>query len=561
MTLRRQESLISKNKNLIFNIMAAGVIGYTILLLFRIILGTFQMGDCPNEYREAANIFMTKSIIDGQNIYSLDVLNGENPGLIYLYGPLNSIIAAAISTVFPGNIVAIHYILAVVWMILGASLMARIVYENTSTYFPASVAFLFTIYCNWRYGYVYASPDALGLFLLILFVFVLTRKEFNAKPYLAAFIAIAAFFTKQYFAVIAVTGFLYYLFLSKIGTLKYALTGIITSAVLFVYISVRYPLYWTYALYFVKGVGAGAPSGDIKGTAHNISQISYIGALFIFLLLFTFLHVIEIIIRIVKMDIIIRFLFKEKNRPLISVENDEQIKTEILFFIQMAVAAMILYYIGNNAGAFGSYYLQLFIPGIIVPGLVAANDIRLNLGKWNKSKSTILIVLNAIMILYTINRAEPRLNIVHYSDVDRGLWLSAYDIIDMYRYEDNWYNPLAEYVVMYDNGYIYNTGMPFVVSEKYLNKYNSDKLAQKLFPYAGQIMSKHLEYREEVRNKVLRGDYALVMYMEDQDKVFTRDELAQRYRLFNTYPLKAGSWTWNLSLYVKSTDEILQTFE
>ena len=87
--------------------MAAGVIGYTILLLFRIILGTFQMGDCPNEYREVANIFMTKSIIDGQNIYSLDVLNGDNPGLIYLYGPLNSLIAAAISTIFPGSITEI----------------------------------------------------------------------------------------------------------------------------------------------------------------------------------------------------------------------------------------------------------------------------------------------------------------------------------------------------------------------------------------------------------------------------------------------------------------------
>lgn len=551
--------MTSNNKNLILNIMAAGVMVYAVLLLFNIFYNAFDTAAYPNEYREAANVYMTKSIVEGKNIYSLDVLESEEPGLIYLYGPLESIIAAIFVLLFRADMVLVHYMIAFIAMIIGAGMMARMVREHTSTYLPAAMAFLFTIYCNWRYGYIYAAPDALGLFLLILFLFVLTRKDTNvAKPYIGAVVAILSFFTKQYFAVIALTGFLYFLFLKKKDLIRYTLSGIIISAIAFVVINIRYPLYWTYNLYFLKGPGAGLPSGDVAGTAHNISQVKYIVALFFVLFLAAFLHIIIILYRIIRKEINISISLKDENIPFIRVSGDEHFCFEILFYIQMLVAAAILYYIGNNSGAFISYYLQLFVPALIVVGVVSADNISID-EKYlsNSLKFYIIITLNVLMCVYTIMRAEPRLIVTKMADIDRAYWNSLYECIAEYEHDEVYYNPLGVYPVIETDKYIYNTGMPFVISERFLDKYNESKFSQKLFPYAGRVMQQHLQYREKVRKKVLDGDYEMIMYMDDMDTLFSRHDMAGRYERIMEMPMKAGSWSWDMMIYLRKGDDTL----
>lgn len=534
---------------------------YAILLLFSIFTNAMDMAAYPNEYREVANIFMTQSIVNGENIYSLDVLSGEYPGLIYLYGPLNSVIAAAVSLFFPGKVVLVHYVLAFCEMVIAAVLMAKMAYEHTSTFFPASAAFLFTIYCNWRYGYIYAAPDTLGFMLLILFLFILTRKEFLGKPYLAAIIAIASFFTKQYFAVIALTGFLYYLFLPKKNLIKYAVSGIGISAILFVIIKIKLPLYFTYALCFLKGPGAGAPSQDTNGRIHNASQFSYIGGIFIFLFVFALMHLIVTVYRIVKKEIVLEIDIKNMNKPVFHFLHDENLDFEMLFCIQMFVALLILYYIGNNPGAFISYHMQLFMPGVIMVGVVAGDNIRLNLPIINKWKIVFLICANLLMCVYTIYRAQPRLLVTKCAEIDKEYWDELYDIIEEYHDEEIWYNPLGEYPEIYSASYKYNSGMPFVVSERFLEKYNKSEFSKKYFPHAGEIMKQHLDYRNEVIDKVKNGEYSLIMYMEDMDAVFTKEDLEIHYKLLTTLPLKAGSWTWDLELYVLATDDRISLAE
>lgn len=557
MIQRRQESLISKNRKLIFNIMAAGVMGYAILLLFSIFNNAIELAAYPNEYREAANIFMTQSIVNGENIYSLDVLNAENPGLIYLYGPLNSIIASIITIIVPDKIILVHYLLSFVEMVIGAVLMLVMVREHTSTFFPGSVAFLFSIFCNWRYGYIYAAPDTLGFMMLVLFLFILSRKEFAFKPYLASIIAIAAFFTKQYFAVIALTGFLYYLFLSKKNLIKYTLSGVVITAILFEIISVKFPLYFTYALYFLKGPGAGAPSQDTNGKIHNASQFSYLGGIFIFLFIFVLIHTLGIAYRIYKKEIQVVFNFREISEPFISFENDEDLNFEILFYIQIVVALLILYYIGNNPGAFISYHLQLLMPGIIVIGLIASDNIRVSNKMINRWRVTILIVANLVMCIYTVNRAQPRLVVTKCAELDKERWDVFYDIVGQYDEEEIWYYPLGEYPNINTGTYMYNSGMPFVVSQRFLDKYNNSEFGKKYFPYAGRIMQQHLDYRQKVISKVKNGEYSLIMYMEDMDPVFTKEDLNHKYRHLITIPLKAGSWIWDLDLYVLKDDDTI----
>ena len=534
---------------------------YAILLLFSIFTNMINTLQYPSEYREAANIFMTKSILNGENIYSLDVLNRVEPGLIYLYGPLESLVAAAFVLLFRVSIPTAHYFIAFIVMVTGAALMARMAHEKATTFFPASLAFLGSIYCNWRYGYIFAAPDSFGLFLLILFLFVLSRNNMKNKSLLAALIAVLSFFTKQYFIVIALTGFIYLLFNSKKEACRYTITGILLSGISFVYISIMHPLYWTYALYFLKGPGAGMPSGDIAGTQHNISQISYIGALFIFFFIAVFVKIIVTIYRICIKELKIEFDIKSCEKPLIGVKGDDKINLDILMYAQMFVAMIILYYIGNNAGAFISYYLQLFVPALILLAAVSLEDIRIDNKYINKYKYIVLLVFNLTACIYTIYRAEPRLNVPVMRKIDAENWEDFYSIIREYKHGDVWYSPLGEYPVATTDKYIYNTGMPFVISQKYLDRYNKSEFSQKLFPHAGEIMKQHLDYRENVRNKVLNGEFDLIMYSENMDVVFSEDDMSTHYKKLAGIPLKAGSWSWNVDLYILKEDHYMHKLD
>ena len=534
---------------------------YAVLLLFNIFTTMVDTAMFPHEYREAANIFMTKAIVDGDNIYSLDVLKRNDPGLVYLYGPLESIIASVFVIVLRADIVSVHFAIAFISLIATAILMAKMAYDHTNSFLPPALAFLCGIYCHWRYGYIYAAPDSLGLFLIILFLFILSRRQFKARPYLAAIVIILAFFTKQYFAIGALTGFLYLLFVEKREAIKYAITGIVISAILSIVITVKFPLFWTYALYFLKGPGAGMPSSDVAGTAHNVSQVKYIGGLFICFFIVAFFHLIITVYRVIKKDIVFRPNLKNMDGPLVEIKGDNHFSFDVLMYIQMLVAAFILYYIGNNEGAFISYYLQLFVPALILLSVVAMDNIRISGRIADKVRLPLLITINLLTCLYTINRAEPRLVVTKIADIDKERWEDFYNVISDYDHKEVYYVPLGEYPVAFTDKYIYNTGMPFVISEKYLNRYNESEIAKVLFPHAGEIMQQHLEYREMLRKNVLDGKYDLIMYTPDMDEIFTTDDMAGRYKLLSSMPLKAGSWSWEVDLYILKKDTYSMGFD
>ena len=112
--------------------------------------------------------------------------------------------------------------------------------------------------------------------------------------------------------------------------------------------------------------------------------------------------------------------------------------------------------------------------------------------------------------------------------------------------------PLLAYYGIEEGQYIYNSGQPFVVSEKFYNKYLGSQSAQKYFPYARDIFEQHLNYRKEIVSRVLKGEYSLVTYIPDYeaDEVFTAEELKQKYRLADTLTLRTGRQLWDVEFWV-----------
>lgn len=546
------------NKKIITNVLTALLWCYIAYMLFRIVGAVFQTADYPNEYREAANIAMTNAILEGTNIYNPIYASGNTPTVCYLYGPLMSLLAALFKRVLPfAAIQDIHYGISFASMLLSAYMLADMVYRERKNLLAASAAFWLGLICHWRYGYIYAAPDSFGLCLMIAVIYVLSRCRRDVErslfcPQLAAFLAVLTFFTKQYFVVVALTGALYLLFVSKRQFVRYAFSGILFSAIFYVGLSYFAPLYFTYALYFLKGPGAGAAMGK-TGIAYNTMQVSYLGGMLLTLFLAAAAFTAYIVYKVVKGQKL-KADFKNYNEPLFRFEKGSlNISFYILFYVQLLVAAVILKYIGNNDGAFLSYYLQLFVPALIVIAVCAVDSVKIP-GRYGLA---VCCILYLIFAGYTIYKVEPRLIINRLSENEMENWHRAYDIAEKYSGEKNdavYYTPPMNYKGYEMNQLIYNDGQPFVFTEKFMKAYKESSIAQKLYPYAGSIISQHLRYREGMRQRVLDGEYELVMYIDGQDPVFTREELEINYAFMEMIPLRTGNWAWDVEFWIKKVD-------
>lgn len=547
-------------ENIIFDLMTAAVIIYTAVYLVRIFLAAGQTGMYPNEYREAANIAMTQSILNGVNPYSLSTLSSDIPAVCYLYGPLMSLIAVPFAWLLPGvSLWTIHYDISIASIIISAVLVGIMVKEHSRRMFAPACAFLLTIFCHWRYGYVYGAPDSLGLCVMIAVLFVLSRGVDTGacddksilvrfKPEIAALLTVASLFTKQYFLMVAATGAVYLFYINRKQFLRYAASGIVISGILFSIITVTCPLYWTYAIYFLKGPGAGAAMGK-TGISYNNMQISYLGGM----LLMLFIAALAALIAVA--------------RGIITKKPVKNQRFLMLFWIHAVIAVAVLRYIGNNDGAFLSYYLQLFTPALIVISVCALDSLEIPVGS-ARMRTVITALACLIFIGYTIYKVEPRLIINRLSDEEMGQWQQAYDMADRYvgagdetsfdealtgsgLREDIYYFPPLNYHGYTSGEYVYNDGQPFVFSEKFARVHSESPLMQKLFPHAGEVINQHLKFREQLRSKVLNGDYELVMNLPETDVVFTEEDLSVHYKKEAVYSLRTGNWAWDIDFWVK----------
>ena len=530
------------------NLFSIIVLIYASLLVARMLSASYVSAPYPNEYRESANIAMTQAIIRGENIYSLSSLTGDQPSVCYLYGPLMSVTASAIGRVFTGvDTWTIHYFISFISIILSALMMAVMVSHVSATLTGPCLAFVLTIFCHWRYGYIYGAPDSMGLCLMIGVLFFLYKGAICEKsrfPHIeiAALLTAAAFFTKQYYLMVAGVGFIYLLIVSRRLFLRYVTGGLTLLLVMLAVLRKWYPLYLTYAIYFLKGPGPGAAMGK-TGIAYNTMQVKYLGGMFLVLFVAGLFLVLYLLYQGFKW-------IREKKKP--EIKNREFL---LLFFVQAAVSFAVLKYIGNNDGAFLSYYLQLFTPALAALSVYSLELVTSYLLGLEKRKNLMMAAVFGLYLVffgYTVYKVEPRLTIDSLSDEELGAWQETYDLLDEAKEEGEiYYCPPLNYHA-YSNGIrVYNDGQPFVFTRKFYDSFSDSPMAQKLFPYGGAVIAQHLMYREKLRQKVVDGDYVLVTRIDGMDEVFTTEELEKHYDHIKTELLRCGSWAWEVELWGK----------
>ena len=554
-------------RRLVLNIIAFAVVLYTIFFFVSICRTSFGSTDIPNEYREPAGFDLTLSIINGKNPYSLSVLDEKIPGCVYQYGPLFSLIVAVLHFILPFvDLFVLHYAFALLCMLAAAVLAAIIAYENTETYLPAACVFLFTLACTWRYGYINAVPDTLGIAILMLIFFVETRKSIKGREYIEALLAVSLLYTKQYFIIIAGSLFFYKLITDIRACIRLSVSGLLMLILSVILVDRTCPLYFTYTLLIVHGVsgqstpgteplfsGAGIlasltsqtvipeAAGDAlppTGMAFEIRQLKSLISIFVFVF--------------AGMAIGVARAFIEKT---------PRFDKSRFFVIHSAVAFAALIYLGQNDGAWLSYYLQLLMPSVIIYAFISMEKNVMEEGMPKHFRWAYMIGL-IIMVMYTTGRMDSRLPYYEKSAEAKDTWKKAYEYCDAYasRGEVLYRAPLGMNALS-SGRYLYDNGHEMAIHQAFLDEYEATRFYQRLFPYAGRLMRQHLSYRREMRRKVFAGDYSLVMTTEtDGELVKISDLEAAGYIKTDTVSLDMGWGVYDVDFWVPASDDTLPDF-
>ncbi len=555
-------------RRLVLNLIASAVILYTVFFLVSILRSSAEGVHIPNEYREAANFDLTLSFIKGINPYALSSLDNSVPACVYQYGPLFSLLVAGLHFVFPLiDIFALHYVFAFVCMMAASSMAAIIVRGNTKTLLSPACAFLFVTACSWRYGYVNAVPDTLGLTLLVLIFFVETRRNLSGKDYIEAFVAVALFYTKQYFIIAAVSLFIYKLITEKKACLKFACSGVILLISSVAVINLTCPLYFTYSLLVVHGVSGqsvanpvlidgGAISSAIAGSkemsplvgtapaaanpstgwAFEAMQLKSLAGIFVFVFI------------AMAAGILKAFMQRRPNFP-----------ASRFFVIHSAVAFAALLFLGQNDGAWLSYYLQLLMPSVIIYALIFAESYVLDEATPGRFRIAGVILL-ILMVMYTTYRIDSRLPYYIKSSEAKAEWEKAYKYCNAYAGfgEVIYRAPLGINALMEGN-HLYDNGHVLAIRQAFLDEYNATPAYQHLFPYAGRLMEQHEAYRREMADKAGRQEYSLIVIADDEVKpdemVAATDAQKDGYVLLDSIDLDMGWSVHTLEFWVRSESD------
>ncbi len=513
--MKRDKKLMRLNERTILNIVGVAVLVYTAFLLYGITTSSLAEAAIPNEFQEVSNIQLTRSFLNGVNPFSTyGAFGREEPGVLYAYGPVYSLLTAALAKVFPVDLILLHYIVSYISMLSAAFLGARIVKENTGTIAAPAAVFALLINCTWRYGYVNAVPDALGFFWMMLALFTETRKKFHFKELLEIIIIILALHTKIYMAYIAIPIFVYKLFCDRNAALRFFIYGIVMMSVISVAVTIWCPLCWTYYIYFLHGPFAGTSQAsgssgldELKdvitfrnevdpesGLGYEILQLRSLVGMFLFFFVTAAVG------------------FFDRIRS--GLKNTSAV--EKLLLADLIISVPVMYVLGTNDGAWLSYYLQIQIPPLVMFAMIYSEDRCLNGSTTLRRVSWDLFVI--VMLVFTLYRTDRRLPYYYMLPEQKEIWEEAYRTIDECAQKGEiYYSPILAFDAEKNGRYYYNNGYVGAVSEELYSEYLNTEWERRLFPYAGYVMRKHLDYKKKLEEKIGNGEYELVMVNEGAD--------------------------------------------
>lgn len=540
------------------------ILVFAAYFLCKICINVFSHPYAVNEYREGADVQLTQAFLNDDNPYRLDSLtdnrDSKMPPVLYQYSFLNSALGAFVALFTGKNAVIALYILAVLSMI-GSSLlvyfMIRRSVKNTSL--PLLGAVL-TLFCHWRFGYISTTPNSLGIFMILLTAFLATKEKMksNLRLLLTAFFSVLCFYTKLYYVTVSFGIFVFYFLYKKSEAWKYFGYCVTLGALSVVIIQLMWPLYFTYSIYFVNGMGfwfmphalrLGMTTLDaVAGTLTmkvniNFTAFSYVFEQFGYLIV-AFAALFAILIFSIITGVI-------KRRRIKAVPGDTLALTCILSITQ----GLCLLLLGKSDGAYLSYFLQIWMPFIIISSLICADKYVIcmfdNIKNINL-KQILEVGFIAILTLVSIYFAYHKLPLHQMTVEEINNWDKACEYVDRFGNDEIYYSPELAYLAIMNDERAYDNGHVAVASDKGLKIWQEDDFAQNVFPYADDIALQNIAYREGIVDGIENHEYSLFT-LDNQgflgDKDFNKQLEKNGYKCIDTLPLAVGNAVYNVEFW------------
>lgn len=530
-----------KKQPTIYKLLSAGIIVYAVYFVVKITYNMILGLDFPNELLEPSNVQLTQAILDGKIPYTRDALVnfGQRPGVSYEYPFITCLIAAGFSLLLGGNVILAHYVVSLL-SILGTGILgALIVKRYSKTTVGPLFAFVLLMFCHWRYGYISAAPDDVGLLFSVLTLYLVTNEKVKNKPIWGALGITVCFFTKQYFASIAISLFIFmclYSFKDAMKLFGYTVAFLLISGTL---VTIFWPLYWDYSVLLLI-VYACRPNGSLSRILYVFQQFGYLAIIFAGLLAI-------LVIAFVK-----RIRDRKKNEKLsektikgIQVKENNALA---LFVIQIPVQMLCLCVLGTNDGAFLTYFLQLWVPSVVIAAVICIEQMLPD----EKDKPFIFQVVYSLIVVVTIWFGKGKLPVHVLNESDLAEWNQAYSIIDEYRDKGQvFYAKTLAYKGKEYGDDIYLTDHDGDISESTYNVWKETPWQQELFPDADGIFEENLVYREQFREKARNHELSLITHVGAGDMIFTDEFLEEiGYRPLTTISLQTGNMDYDTEFWV-----------
>lgn len=523
-----------KNQNIIYKLMTLGLLAGMVFFVGKVVLNMVLTLRYPNELLEPSNVYLTKMFLDGKSPYTLASLSYETPAVNYEYPFLNSVVAMVVAFVLGGKAVLAHYIVSFAAFI-GTGVLGYLILKpySKSTAAPIASALLFMM-CHWRFGYISAAPDDLGLFIFILTLYLTTKENVKNKPVILAIMTVLCFYTKQYFVFVAAGIFIYMFLKERKQAWKFLLYTVVFNVAAIIVISIVWPLYFTYTVFFLYN---GIFSGGGFGFGALLSQLKYLAAIFAGL----FVVLVIALVRIIS----------SRRKAKGGVENVQEDSKEIdglaLYIINIPVMFIPLIFFGRNDGAFLSYFLQLWMPSIIVVTFVTLERME------PKSKQIVFDLFYGAIAAFTVLFSYLKMPLHVITNEELDAWNQAYAIIDEYKAKgDVYYSQLLAYKADEDGGVYCLCGHDGEVSGETLAVWEGSKLCQTIFPHADEIINKFVDYERELTQKAIDSQFELLTFIDGNSLMFASFYLdaGVTYEKLTQLTLEAGNMPYDVQFYV-----------
>lgn len=484
------------------------------------------------EFRDFAGLRLSQCFIEGINPYQIQDIQSMNVPVLYLYPFSFSLLVALGCRVFDMNIIAMSYIISALFMIATVFFIGNIIRQYEVGGKGKLPFYLYTLIIAVHFfmvtegTFIFFRPDCIGVCIysaLIYFVF-LDRARYLYIGRIAVLSSLAIL-TKQYFIFIIIPIMIYYAMAGKKRLLQYTIIFSLSSLIILLVVHWLFPLFWTETIFMQQQAVAGGMS-----TNYLIHQLKDFfrryWTLFLPGIFWGYYYGF--------------FSFKDGTPHLKRFYQ--------YLYVNILIMSLVLLYLGQNDGAYLSYFRQLLLVPLSLAAIIHLMDIKRAVGESNGRYVLLaFLLLSACLILkggsFTWDYATSAAN-------RKALYTS----LDQYRCSEMFLSPnVAPYLLTrkdasnayFDDGHL---------------EYFSDITAQSiqrghlLFPNADVLSRMADEYVIKINEKIINREFKVVI-TTDVNKVVKMESLRQgNYSLAKVVELRNGGQVMKTSVWIVDSD-------